>query len=136
MHESVGHRVRRSEREISLQLFLGQLSHSDLPRLGLSDHLVEQSEHRGVTPQVVDVDQGGGAVQGPHSLESKIVGVIKIVGHSVGRGNQCPKCATPLCAPIRRRDRKAISVSCELTTAPAPLILNKSARLLDNLDLE
>jgi hypothetical protein len=39
------------------------IPNSSPPRLGLSDHLIEQSEHRGVTPQVVDVDQRGGAVQ-------------------------------------------------------------------------
>jgi hypothetical protein len=100
------------------------------------DHFIKQSEHRGVTPKVVDVDQCGGAIKGAHRCESKIVGAIIVLSELVGRGNQCTKRATPLHTVIRRTDRKAIFVPCELTAAPVSLVLDESSRLLNDLNLE
>ena len=64
------------------------------------------------------------------------MGVLIVVGDLVGRGNQSAKRATPLHVVIGRTDRKAVLVPCELTAAPMALVLDESARLLDNLNLE
>jgi hypothetical protein len=89
-----------------------------------------------MSPHVIDVDQRGAAMQWSHSADRKVVGPIKVVGDLISRGDQSAKGATPLCPAIRWTYGQGIDVSCELTTAPVPLIFYESPSLFDDLSLE
>src|SRR6516165_11709408 len=89
-----------------------------------------------MTPHVIDVDQRGASIQWPHGTDCKIVSPIKVVGDLISCGNQCTKGTTPHCPAICWTHRQRIHVSCELATAPVPLIFYKSPSLFDDLSLE
>jgi hypothetical protein len=92
-------------------------------------HFIEQGEYSGVTPHVIDVDQRGASIQRPHSADCKIVSPIKDkLRQSVHQGHN----ASLPCD----LHRQGIHVSCELATAPVPLIFYKSPSLFDDLSLE
>ena len=112
------------------------LGGSEADWLHSGQYFIEQCEHSGVTPHVIDVDQRGASVPGPHSTDCKIVSPIKVVGDLISCSNQCTKGTTPHCPAIGWTHRQRIHVSCELATAPVPLIFYKSPSLFDDLNLE
>ena len=89
-----------------------------------------------MTPHVIDVDKRSAAMQWPHSADRKVVGPTKVVGNLISRGNQSAKGATPLCPLSVGHTGQGIHVSCELATAPVPLIFDKSPSLFDDLMFE
>ena len=65
---------------------------------------IEQGEHGSVTPDVIDVDECGGAEKRPHGADSNFVRLTVIVSELVSCRNQSTQRAAPLCAAIRRTD--------------------------------
>jgi hypothetical protein len=60
------------------------LGKHSLPRC---DNLVEQREHRSMTPGVVDVHECRGTVMQTQNVKPKLVGSIEVVGQLVSRRN-------------------------------------------------
>jgi hypothetical protein len=50
--------------------------------LSRSNHFVEQREHRGMTPRVINIDECGAPVQRAHGFDGKIVRLTGVVGYS------------------------------------------------------
>ncbi|HEX2380301.1 MAG TPA: hypothetical protein VHI74_06155 [Methyloceanibacter sp.] len=86
-----------------------------------------------MTSAVIDVHQCGAAVQRAHGFDGKIVRLTAVIGY------------LPLSARLDRNASRAVRrwtnahtvhVEGKVTTAPMTLVRNKSASLLDDLELE
>ena len=124
-------------------IFTAESDHRDtllLPesacRLHCCYHLVEQGERSHMTPYVVDIYERGAAAKWPRSANREVVRPTVVVCNLVSRRNHSAQAAAPYCCAIRGTYRNAITVSGELTTAPVPLIFDKSSSLFEYLNLE
>ena len=97
---------------------------------------VEQREHSSMAPHVIDIDECGAPMQRTHGFDGKVVRLTAVIGDLVRRHNQCAQTATLGRAVRHRTDTLALCIAGNLTSAPSALIGNKSASLLDNLELK
>ncbi len=111
-----------------------------LPELACRLHrcyqLVEQGERSRMTPYVVDIYERGAAAKWPRSTYREVARPTVVVCNLVSRRNHSAQAAAPYCSAVRGTYRNAITVSGKLTTAPVPLIFDKSSSLFENLNLE